>query len=181
MNQITIYTVCNSAGFIWVSHTSRPLTGQMNRLRKIHARYLKSQIKRYDPVFKLFESANDASIKVVETFAPLSRFHVLERCQYWINHYYEQFGNAVVNNVIKKNTMLYFEQKYKQECFPQQVHRCLCGGLHTSRYKSHHMKTAKHRRFDSTLNYLKEHDPEFYNLIVKDHQTDQIFNDSCKY
>ena len=85
------------------------------------------------------------------------------------------------DKISQQHKQYYKNNRERLNAHASQQHRCICGGLYTLSHKSHHMKTAKHRRFDNTLNYLKEHDLEFYNLIIKDHLSDQIFNDSCKY
>jgi len=89
---------------------------------------------------------------------------------------YKQYYNDNRENELKRYKQYQKDNKERISAYRSQQQRCICGGLYTLYHKAQHMKTAKHKRFDNTLNYLKEVDPEFYDLILKDHGTTRNIN-----
>ena len=174
-----IYKLTNSDGLMYIGSTVNTLEDRFFKHRDDNYAYIKGK-KGVTTSVNLFQKGHqDVNCKLIEKYTCEDEKALHARERYWIEFYKKKLGDKVVNKVIPTRTRKEYRKDNKEKLTHQ--HRCICGSIYALPSKSNHMKTAKHRRFDSTLNYLKEHDPEFYNLIVKDHQTDQIFNDSCKY
>jgi len=176
----------NSDGLMYIGSTTKSLKSRLGGHRRACRRYLNGKY-HWTSSFKLLEN-DDVKIELIETVDDCDTKGLHDKERYWIEYYKKKYGDKVVNKYIPNRTNAQYrkDNKERQKQYDRQhyidnkeklcqQHRCICGGLFTLPNKSQHIKTAKHRRFDNTLNYLKEHDPEFYNLILKDHGTNITF------
>ena len=178
-----IYKMTNSNGLIYIGSTGKTLKQRLCGHRHDYKRYLNGKC-RHVTSFRLLEGDDDVKIELVETVDDCDKKALHERERYWIDYYKTKYGDKVVNKCIPNRTIKEYRKDNREKQLEQmkqyrkdnkdklsQQHRCICGGTYTYFHKAEHMKTAKHKRFDNTLNYLKEVDPEFYDLILKDHGT----------
>jgi len=75
---------------------------------------------------------------------------------------------------------LYMKEYYKKNkatllekglIYSKEKVNCICGSIFSRGNTATHKKTKNHIRFENTLKFIKEHDPEFHNIIIKDHQS----------